>query len=57
MTVSFISGGNWSSRRKPRPVANHRQILSHNVVSTKTSPLVAFELTTLVMIGTNLPNY
>ena len=34
MVVSFISGGNWSTRRKPRPVANHRQTLSHNVVSS-----------------------
>ena len=32
MAVSFFSGGNWSTRRKPRPVENHRQTLSHNVV-------------------------
>ena len=28
MVVSFIDGGNWSTRR------NHRQTLSHNVVSS-----------------------
>ena len=37
-----------------RPVENHRQTLSHNVVYI--SPLVAFELTTLVIISTKLPN-
>jgi hypothetical protein len=32
MAVSFIGGGNRRTRRKPRPVASHWQILSHNVV-------------------------
>jgi beta-lactamase regulating signal transducer with metallopeptidase domain len=32
-TVSFINGGNRSNRRNHRPVASHRQTLSHNIVS------------------------
>jgi hypothetical protein len=36
------------------PVTSHRQTLSHNVVSFKsTLPWVGFELTTLVVIGTD----
>jgi hypothetical protein len=36
VVVSFIGGRNWSTPRKPfhRPVACHRQTLSHNVVSS-----------------------
>ena len=34
MAVSFIIGRNWSTRENHRPVANHRQTLSHNVVSS-----------------------
>jgi len=51
--VSFIGGGN---RRKPpsvRPVASHWQTLSHNVVSSKPRHERVFELTTLVVIGTD----
>jgi len=32
IAVSFIGGGNWSTRRKP--AASHWQTLSHNVVSS-----------------------
>jgi hypothetical protein len=35
------------------PVASHWQTLSHDVVSVNTSPCAGFELTTLVVIGTD----
>ena len=35
VAVSFIGGGNRSTRRKPPPVASHKQTLSYNVVSSK----------------------
>jgi hypothetical protein len=53
---SFIGGGNQrtlSLLDNHRPAANHWQTLSHNVVSEYTSPWTGFELTTLVVIGTD----
>ena len=34
VTISFIGGGNWSTRRKQPTSASHWQTLSHNVVSS-----------------------
>ena len=36
-----------------RLVASHWQTLSHNVISSTTSPWTGFELTTLEVIGTD----
>jgi len=36
VAVSFIDGGNRSTRTNNRPVASHRQTLSHNVVLSTT---------------------
>jgi hypothetical protein len=49
VAISFI-GGNWSIQRNHRPVEVTRKLVSHNVV---TSPWTGFELTILVMIGTD----
>ena len=49
--VSFIGTGNRGTRRKP--VTNHWQTLSHNVVSNiYTLPWKGFKFTTLVVIWT-----
>jgi hypothetical protein len=45
----------WVPRENHRPVANHWQALSHNVVEY-TSPWVEFELTPIVVIGTEIYN-
>jgi len=34
VAVSYIGGGNRSTRRNHRPVTSHLQTLSHNVVSS-----------------------
>jgi hypothetical protein len=52
-TVSFIGGGNQSTRRNHRPVASQWQTLSHNVVSSIPRQEPGFELTALVVIGTD----
>ena len=57
MAVSFISGGNWSTRRKPPSCRKPSTNFITKCCIEYTSPLVAFQLTTLVMIGTKLPNY
>ena len=33
VAVSFIGGGNRSTRRRPRPASSHWQTLSHNIVN------------------------
>ena len=47
MAVSFIGGENH------QPVASHLQTLSHNVVSSTPRHQWGFELTALVVIGTD----
>ena len=53
-TLNNISVMSWRSvpDENHRPVASHWQTLSHNIVST-TCHHVGFELTTLVVIGTD----
>ena len=55
MVVDFIGGGNpiWVTGENHRPAASHSQIKSHNVVSSTPLPWAGFELTTLVVIGTD----
>jgi hypothetical protein len=48
VAVSFIGGGNWSTRWKPLTC---RKSLTNFI--TYTSPWAAFELTTLLVIGTD----
>ena len=53
LAVNFIGGGNRSTRQKNHwPATSHWQTLSHSVVSS-TPPWMGFELTTLVLIGTD----
>jgi hypothetical protein len=51
VAVSFIGGGNRSTGRNHQLTSSHWKTLSHKVVSS-TPRLGAFELTTLVVIGT-----
>ena len=53
MEVCFIGGGNQSTQIKPtlRSATGQWQTLSHNIVSSE--PWVGFELTTLMVIGTD----
>ena len=52
MAVSFIGGGNRSTRRKPSTCRSHWQTLSHNVVSC-TPRLNGIRTQTLVVIYTD----
>jgi len=50
MTVSFIDGGNQSTRRK-QSTCSKSQTLAHNFFYRLHLAMNKFELTTLVMIG------
>ena len=53
MAVSFIGEGNRSTRENHWPVTGHWQTLSYNVVSSTPHHEQGFELTMLVVIGTD----
>jgi len=55
VVVSFIVGGNQSPQINTRPVTSYWQTWSHNVVWNIPCHVwwVGFELTTLMMIGTD----
>ena len=53
MAVSFISGGKWSTRRKPPTCCTSLTNLITWCCIVYTSPLSGFELRTSVAIGTN----
>ena len=53
VAVSFIGEGNWSTRRKPPTCRKSLTNLNHIFCIEYTSPLTGFELTTLVVGGTD----
>jgi len=53
MAVSFIGGGTGVPGKNHWSAASHWQTLSHNVVSSTPRHEAGFELTTLVVIGTD----
>ena len=53
MAISFIGVGTRMPGENHRPFASHWQTLTHNVVSSTPSHAQGFELTTLVVRGTD----
>ena len=54
MAVNFIGEGNRFPGKNHSPAANHRHTLTHNVFIEYTSSCAVFELTTSVVICTDI---